>query len=52
MENNEMSSKFFLPAAVVLAGLFIAGAVVWNGSHPAAGTAGRADSRNSSIGKH
>ncbi len=40
MENNEMSSKFFLPAAVVLAGLFIAGAVVWNGSHPAAGTAG------------
>ncbi len=40
MENNEMSSKFFLPAAVVLAGLFIAGAVFWNGSHPTAGTAG------------
>ena len=35
-----MSSKFFLPAAVVLAGLFIAGAVFWNGSHPTAGTAG------------
>ncbi len=40
MENNEISSKFFLPAAVVLAGLFIAGAVFWNGSHPTAGTAG------------
>jgi len=25
-----------LPAAVILAGLFIAGAVMWNGSHPAA----------------
>ncbi len=31
MENN----KYFLPAAVVLAGLFIGGAVLWNGSHPA-----------------
>ncbi|MBU6491013.1 DsbA family protein [Patescibacteria group bacterium] len=44
MDNNEISSKFFLPAAVVLAGLFIAGAVVWNGSHPSAGTAGTAPS--------
>lgn len=34
MENN----KYFLPAAVVLAGLFIGGAVIWNGSHPAQGT--------------
>ncbi|MHB1769683.1 MAG: DsbA family protein [Minisyncoccota bacterium] len=40
MENNEISSKFFLPASVVLAGLFIAGAVFWNGSHPGAGSAG------------
>lgn len=35
MENNEMSSKFFLPASVVVAGLFIAGAVMWSSSHPA-----------------
>ena len=35
MNNN----KFFLPIAVVLAGLFIAGAVIWNGSHPNTGTA-------------
>lgn len=32
-----MTNKFFLPAAVVLAGVFIAGAVLWNGSHPPAG---------------
>lgn len=35
-----MSNKFFLPLAVVLAGLFIAGAVIWNGSHPATPSAG------------
>ncbi|MCX6790169.1 MAG: thioredoxin domain-containing protein [Candidatus Kaiserbacteria bacterium] len=29
-----MDNKYFLPGAVVAAGLFIAGAVVWNGSHP------------------
>jgi len=42
METNEMTNKFFLPAAVVVAGLFIAGAVIWSGSHPAQapGTAG------------
>lgn len=34
MENN----KYFLPGAVVVAGLFIAGAVMWSGSHPTAGT--------------
>ncbi|HEX8993856.1 MAG TPA: thioredoxin domain-containing protein, partial [Candidatus Paceibacterota bacterium] len=34
MDNN----KYFLPVAVVLAGLFIAGAVLWNGAHPTAGT--------------
>lgn len=28
-------NKYFLPASVVVAGLFIAGAVMWNGSHPA-----------------
>ena len=38
MDTNEISNKLYLPAAVVLAGLFIAGAVFWNGSHPSAGT--------------
>lgn len=28
------TNKFFIPSAVVLAGLFIAGAVYWNGAHP------------------
>ena len=37
MENNKMS-MYLVPAAVILAGLFIGGAVVWNGSHPATGT--------------
>ncbi len=30
-----MNNKYFLPVAVLLAGLFIAGAVLWNGSRPA-----------------
>ncbi|MFA6502812.1 MAG: thioredoxin domain-containing protein [Candidatus Paceibacterota bacterium] len=42
MENNDITNKFFLPAAVILAGLFIAGAVLWNGSHPTTGTGGQA----------
>lgn len=37
MDTNDTNSKYFLPAAVVLAGLFIAGAVVWNGSKPSNG---------------
>lgn len=36
MDTNTNSK--FLPVAVVLAGLFIAGAVMWNGSHPSTGT--------------
>ncbi len=35
METNKMDDKYFLPAAVIVAGLFIAGAVVWNDSRPA-----------------
>ena len=35
--NNE-TNKYFLPAAVVLGCLFIAGAVIWNNSHPGTGT--------------
>jgi len=37
METNETNSKF-LPVAVVVAGLLIAGAVLWNGSHPSTGS--------------
>lgn len=35
MDTNTGTSKW-LPVAVIVAGLLIAGAVVWNGSHPAA----------------
>ncbi|MFA6408284.1 MAG: thioredoxin domain-containing protein [Candidatus Paceibacterota bacterium] len=35
MNNTEITNKFFLPVAVILAGIFIAGAVIWSGSHPA-----------------
>ena len=35
MNNNDKTNKYFLPIAVVVAGLFIAGAVIWSGSHPA-----------------
>ena len=34
MQTNE-TNKYFLPVAVVVAGLLIAGAVMWNGSKPA-----------------
>lgn len=40
METNDTGNKFFLPAAVVLAGLFIGGAVMWSNAHPAAAPAG------------
>lgn len=36
METNETNNKF-LPVAVLLAGVLIAGAVVWNGSRPPSG---------------
>ncbi len=35
-----MDNKYFLPVSVVLAGLFIGGAVIWNGNHPSAGPSG------------
>ena len=35
MDTNETSNKYFLPIAVVVAGLFIAGAVMWNDARPA-----------------
>lgn len=43
--NNDTTNKIFLPAAVIVAGLFIAGAVMWSGARPATapnGTAGSA----------
>ncbi|MDP1689816.1 MAG: thioredoxin domain-containing protein [bacterium] len=39
METNNTNSKF-LPVAVVVAGILIAGAVMWNGSRPAAPAGG------------
>ena len=38
----DTNNKFFLPAAVIVAGLLIAGAVMWSNAHPTAssGTAG------------
>jgi protein-disulfide isomerase len=36
--NDTGINKFFLPAAVILAGLFIAGAVVWSNSHSSGNT--------------
>ncbi|HUX81143.1 MAG TPA: thioredoxin domain-containing protein [Candidatus Paceibacterota bacterium] len=35
METNEKNNKYFLPLAVIVAGLFVGGAVIWSGSHPA-----------------
>ncbi len=34
METNKTSDKYFLPIAVIVAGVLIAGAVIWNGQHP------------------
>jgi len=39
MDTNE-TNKYFLPAAVILAGLFIGGAVMWSNSHPSATPSG------------
>ncbi len=35
MDTNDTTNKYFLPAAVLVAGLLIAGAVLWNNSRPA-----------------
>lgn len=40
MEPNNTGNVYFLPAAVILGCLLIAGAVYWNGSHPSAAPAG------------
>ena len=40
METTNTENKFFLPVAVVVAGLLIAGAVVWNGSRTDSGAGG------------
>lgn len=34
METTESGNKYFLPVTVLLGALIVAGAVVWNGSHP------------------
>ena len=38
MEPTKTSDKYLLPGSVLIGLLLIAGAVLWNGSHPAAGT--------------
>jgi len=38
MDTNTPSNKYFLPIAVIAAGLIIAGAVYWNGAHPSSGS--------------
>ena len=48
MNTNE-TNKYFLPAAVILAGLFIAGAVIWNGEHPQTWTPATATSTPSAV---
>ena len=42
MHNNNEQDNKFLPAAVLVAGLFIGGAVLWNGSNPTAAPVGGA----------
>lgn len=37
----DTNNKLFLPIAVIVAGLFIAGAVYWNGQHPTQNPAGQ-----------
>ncbi|MDP2665148.1 MAG: thioredoxin domain-containing protein, partial [bacterium] len=48
METN-MTNSIFLPAAVIVAGLLIAGAVMWNGSNPSTGS-GQAGSPQAGTG--
>ncbi|MBU6214459.1 thioredoxin domain-containing protein [Patescibacteria group bacterium] len=40
METHNTGNNYFLPIAVVIGCLFIAGAVYWNGAHPSAAPAG------------
>jgi protein-disulfide isomerase len=40
MDTNNKDNNISLPASVIIAGLFIAGAVLWNGSHPTAAPTG------------
>lgn len=56
MDTNETGNKYFLPIAVIVAGLFVAGAVMWNGSRPVdstgspqAGTTPKVDIKNVKI---
>ena len=47
----DTNNKFFLPAAVVFAGILIAGAVIWNGAHPSQGGSAAAGQRaQASVG--
>ncbi len=53
MDTNQTDNKYFLPIAVIAAGILIAGAVMWNGSRsvdstgsPQAGTAPKVNIKN------
>ena len=52
-ENTESSfNKLLIPGSVIIAGLLIAGAVMWNNSHPATvGAGGQQGSENADISK-
>jgi len=40
MNENTGANQYFVPGAVVIAGLLIAGAVMWNGNNPSTGGGG------------
>lgn len=48
METNE-TNKYFLPAAVIVGGLLIAGAVMWNGSRPVTAPTGTGSGAASKV---
>ena len=49
MNTNDTSNKYLLPIAVIVGGLLIAGAVMWNGSNPSTGS-GQAGSPQAGTG--
>lgn len=49
MDTTDTGNKYFLPLAVVAAGLLIAGAVIWNGSHPTTGGTGQPTPQTANV---
>jgi len=50
MNTTETNNSYFLPAAVIVAGLFIAGAVLWNGTRQPDGPGQAATSGTGTVG--